>query len=335
MTGADVSAADVRVAPTVPARVFITGANGFIGKALAARLRELGAEVTGVDLRPDPSHGVVEGSTADPDSWKSALAGVDVVIHTAAIVSLAANYDDSWRVNVLGTSRVLQAAIDAGVPRFVHFSSIMAFGFEYPPAVDEDYPIRVAGYTYPDTKVNSEAVVMTAHAGGKIDATIVRPGDVYGPGSVWVREPLKMIKARQMILPAGGKGLFTQVYIDNLVDGVLLTLSNPAASGQVFTLTDGDHVTCNEYFGRLADMTGGSVTTLPTAVAVPTARTAGALLRRLRQPSELTDATMLHFTRKNSYSIEKARDLLGYQPRIGLDEGMKNVEAWARQEGIL
>lgn len=326
---------EARIAPEVPATVFITGANGFIGKALATRLRELGADVTGVDLRPDLANGIVEGSTTDPDAWAEALDDVDTVIHTAAIVSNAASLDAAWTVNVLGTRLTLAAAAAAGVRRFVHLSSIMAYGFDYPDLVDETYPVRLSGHSYPDTRVNSEAVVMTAHAAGEIECTIVRPGDVYGPGSIWVREPLKMIKARQMILPARGNGVFTPAYIDNVVDGILLTLTNEAASGQIFTITDGYGVSCKEYFGRLADMAGGSVMTLPTPMAVPLVRAAGGLLRGLGQPTELAEASMLMLARKGIYSIEKAQSMLGFEPRVTFDDGMTAVETWAREEGLI
>ena len=128
------------------------------------------------------------------------------MIHTAAIVSNAASLDEAWTVNVLGTRRILAAAAAAGVSRFVHMSSIMAFGFDYPPGVDETYPVQVCGHSYPDTRVNSEAVVLAAHAAGEIDCTIVRPGDVIGPGSVWVRESIRLAKAHQMVLPARRQG---------------------------------------------------------------------------------------------------------------------------------
>lgn len=327
--------ADGRVMPDVPGRVFITGANGFIGRALAQRLRELGAQVGGVDLRPASDAGVLVGSTTDPDGWSEALDGADAIIHTAAIVSNTANYEDAWTVNVLGTRRVLEAAVAAGVPRFMHVSSRVAYGYDYPDGVDETYPVRVTGHTYGDTRVNSEAVVMTSHAAGEIDATVIRPGDVYGPGSIWVREPLRMIKARQLVLPARGNGVFTPIYIDNLVDGMLLALTNPDASGQVFTLTDGYGIACKEYFGRLADMAGGPMLLVPTPVALQLSRAAGAVLRRLGQHSELTDATMLDLARSGTYSIDKARTVLGFQPRVTFDDGMTAVEAWAGQEGLI
>lgn len=327
--------ADGRVAPQVPARVFITGANGFIGQALGTRLRELGAEVKGVDLEANPEHGVVAGSTIEPEEWSNELAGVDAVIHTAAIVSNAASTEAAWEVNVLGTRRTLAAAAKAGVKRFLHLSSIMAFGFDYPAGADETYPVRVCGHSYPDTRVNSEAVVLAAHAAGEIDCTIVRPGDVIGPGSVWVRESIRLAKAHQMVLPAGGKGVFTPIFIDNLVDGILLALTSEVAVGQIYTITDDLEVPTREYFGRLAALTNSRVTTLPTALAVPLTSATGAIVRTLGGSSELTAATMLMLSRKGGYSIEKAKKQLGFEPRVGFNEAMDACSDWARAEGLV
>ncbi len=107
-------------------RTLVTGANGFIGRAMMERFRELGATVTGVDLVADPENGVVAGDTTAPETWSGALDGVDVVVHTAALLGASYSLARSWHVNVFGTHQVLRAAIDAGVKRFVHFSSIMA-----------------------------------------------------------------------------------------------------------------------------------------------------------------------------------------------------------------
>lgn len=320
---------------TLPERVFITGANGFIGRALADRLTSQGVTVTGVDLQPDSARGVVAGSTTNPDEWADALIGVDTVIHTAAIVSNAADLDAAWTVNVLGTRRTLSAAAAAGVRRFLHVSSIMAFGFDYPDGVDETYPVRVCGHSYPDTRVNSEAVVLAAHAAGEIEATIVRPGDVVGPGSVWVREPIRLAKSGQMVLPAGGRGTFTPIDVEDLVDGILLAMTVEGAAGQIYTLTGGYTVDCVDYFGRLASLAGGRVTCLPTAVAVPVTAAVGAATRRFGMHSELTAATMLMLSRSGGYSIEKARDHLGFAPQRSLEHTLATCEVWAREEGLI
>ncbi|MFD1810732.1 NAD-dependent epimerase/dehydratase family protein [Rhodococcus gannanensis] len=326
-----------RPAPSLSGRaIFVTGASGFIGRALGRRLRELGAAVSGVDLVADPGNGVVAGDTTDPGSWASALDGVDTVIHTAALLGAAHPLDRAREVNVMGTSRVLRAAIGAGVSRFVHLSSVAAFGFDFPDGADETYPIQVNGDVYTDTKVNSEAVVLAAHGAGEIDVTVIRPGDVWGPGSVWVRSPIaEMAKPTGFPLPDGGNGVFSPVYIDNFVDGAVLILASDQAAGQVFTVTDGVGVRCADFFGHLAEMSGGTIRTLPMTVAMPLADVVGGILRRLGQPSDLCAGTMWLLNRPGTYSIEKARTILGYEPVVSIDEGMGRVRDWARESGLI
>src|SRR5438874_3281417 len=132
---------DTRVA----SKVFISGALGFIGSVLADRYREQGVEVRGVDVRADPGRGIVAGDVAEEGDWQAHADGCDLVVHTAAYVGFGGQPDEVWRTNVLGTRRVLDAAARAGAGRFVHFSSVTTFGFEYPEGVDETYPVRLTG----------------------------------------------------------------------------------------------------------------------------------------------------------------------------------------------
>lgn len=319
----------------LPRTVLITGAAGFIGGHLRDRLRDAGVTVRGVDLIADPRRDIIAGSTLDPESWGSALAGVDTVVHAAATVSNVAPLEEAWSVNVLGTDRVMRAAAAAGVAHFVHLSSIAAFGEDFPDGVTEDYPSHLTGHSYADTKINGEAVVLAAHAAGLIDCTVVRPGDVYGPGSrPWVLIPIELIRKGQAILPDHGRGIFSPTYIDNLTDGIALTLREPAARGQIFTLTDGVGVTCWEYFSRLAALVDGRVRSLPGPFAQALALSVGAVTRRMGGHSELGPASFGMLTRRGTYSIAKARRLLGYEPAIDLDEGMRRVGDWLDQQSL-
>lgn len=326
-----------RPAPALDLRVFITGANGFIGRAMAERFRELGATVTGVDLADDPERGVLAGDTTKPQAWADALDGVDVVVHTAALLGPAYSLERAWEVNAYGTHQVLRASIDAGVKRFVHFSSIMAYGFGFPDGADETYPVHVEGDVYTDTKVNSEAIVLAAHAAGEIDVTVVRPGDVWGPGSVWVRVPLaEMAKPTGFPIPDGGRGIFSPVYIDNFVDGMVLVLAHADETrGQIFNITDGIGVPCSDYFGRLAEMGGGRLVTLPVRIAAPLADVVGGVIRKLGTHSDLAAGTMYMLNRKGTISIDKAHEALGYEPLVSFDEGMARVEEWAKAESLV
>ena len=326
-----------RPAPSLTGRkIFITGANGFIGRAMAERFRVLGAEVSGVDLVADPAHNVRAGDITKPKEWASALSGVDTVVHTAALLGGSFSLEQAWHVNVLGTSEVLRAAVDAGVRRFVHFSSIAVYSFDFPEGVDEAHPVRVNGDSYTDTKIASEAVVLAAHAAKEIGVTVIRPGDVWGPGSVWVRSPIaEMKKPTGFPLPSGGNGIFSPVFIDNFVDGLVLTLSNDDAIGQVLNITDGMGVRCADFFGRMAAMCNGTIRTLPMRIAAPAADLLGSVLRRLGQQTDLCSGTMGLLNRPGTYSIEKAQKMLGYQPLVSIDEGMARVERWVRAEGLI
>src|SRR5947209_2948748 len=241
----------------MPSKVFISGALGFIGSVLADRYRDSGAEVRGVDVRAEPSLGVVAGDIAEAGGWQEHAKGCDLVINTAAYVGFGGELDAVWRVNVLGTRRVIDAAQRGGAARFVQFSSVTTFGFDYPDGVDEAYPVRLTGNPYPDTKIASEQVVLQAHVAGEVKATIIRPGDVYGPRSRgWTALPVQMIKSGQMVLPAGGRGQIGPVYVDNLVDGVILAAASPDAVGEIFTIADGTTVEIGDFFGNYARMLG-------------------------------------------------------------------------------
>lgn len=347
-------------------RVFVTGAHGFIARAVTSRLRAAGHTVHGMDLHAgttpaagehagaDPhagehtgagsnagkhaSSGVIAGDITEDGVWQEAIAGCDLVIHTAAVVSNATGLDGQWRVNVAGTRKVLDAAVRAGVPRFVHLSSIRAFSdLGFPDGVTEDHPVRPDGNPYVDTKIAGEQVVLQAHAEGRIAVTVVRPGDVYGPGSrPWTVLPVQLIRRSQFLLPAGGSGIFSPVYVDDLADGLLRAATSPAGAGQIFTLTGGYGVTCREFFGHYYRMLGRrGPWVAPTPVAVGVARVLGRAITLTGAATEVNATSMRYFTRTGTYSIAKARRMLDYQPATTLAEGMTRTERWLRTEGLL
>lgn len=317
-----------------PRRVFITGALGFIARALGRRYREAGAEVRGVDRSADPGLGIVAGDVTRAGEWQRAAAGCDLVIHTAAILGLAGEQTPYWQVNVVGTRNALDAAVAAGASRFVQLSSVLAFSWDFPDGVDERYPVRCNGAPYVDTKVASEQVVLQAHAAGEIDCTVIRPGDVYGPGSrPWTITPVEMIKKNRFVLPRGG--VFSPVYVDNLVDGIWLATSSAEAAGEVFIVTDGAGVPNERFFGRYFDLLGKRGPRRLPAGLLRSAGHAAELAAKLTGAGEtyLNRGSVAYLTRRGSYSIAKARRVLGYEPRVDLDEGMARTEQWLRANG--
>ncbi|MCK5892448.1 MAG: NAD-dependent epimerase/dehydratase family protein [Aeromicrobium sp.] len=318
-------------------RIFVTGASGFIGRHLIERFAADGHETWGVDLVADPARGVVAGNVGEPDGWRDQLEGVDVVVHTAAIVSNSPSLDQAWQVNVVGTRHVLDAAVAAGVTRFVHLSSIRVFSdLGFPDGVTEDHPVRPDGNPYVDTRIASEQVVLQAHAAGQIGVTIVRPGDVYGPGSrPWTLLPVELIRRRQFFLPAHGRGIHSPVYVDDLIEGVSRATLRPEAVGHVFTLAGGVGVTTAEFFGHYHRMLGRRPVLLPTPLALAIAAGAAVPARLIDPATEISPVAVRYFCRTGTYSIDKARRLLGYEPQVDLAVGMARTERWLREEGLL
>jgi nucleoside-diphosphate-sugar epimerase len=339
MTTPEQTSQDLSQSTWVPRRVFISGASDFVGQVLAARYRQLGCEVRGVDKVANTEQGVVAGNTALPGVWQEHAQGCDLFIHAAAIVSFTHDPRNIWEVNVLGTRHALDAAIRGGAQRFIHISSVVAYSFDFPADVDESYPVRCNGVPYVDSKVMGEQVVLQAHAAGEIDCTIIRPGDVYGPCSrPWTTRPVRLLKANSLVLPLQGKGIFTPVYVDNLVDGIVLAAQTKAAAGHVFNITDGVGIENSKFFGYYAHLLGKDISTVSDNLTQPLALKALVIDRvkkKLGAESQWNETGVRYLCRRGTYSIDKARKILGFEPRVGIDEGLKITEQWLRAEGFI
>jgi nucleoside-diphosphate-sugar epimerase len=240
--------------------------------------------------------------------------------------------DDFMRANVDGTRNVLDAADAHGAERVVHVSSVAAFGWEVDEEIAEDAEPRTGtGNPYFETKALSERVARER------GATVVRPGDVYGPGSQqWSVRPLRLLRARMLALPARGRGLVTPVYIDDLVDCLVRALLHPEAAGRAFTAWEGRPVASRDFFGHYARMLGrGRVPVAPLPALIAYARLAEATARLTGRPPGVTRAALRYLCRRAAYSTTQARGVLGWEPRVDLDEGMRRTEAWFRDIGLL
>ena len=162
-------------APAPPRKVFVTGANGFIGRVLVERLRALGSEVSGVDLRQGDDPAVVQGDMSAPGLWQRHAEGSNVVVHTAALVGMYSSARGYWESNVMAPRLALDAAIAAGAGRFVHLSSIVVFGFDFDGEVDERTPVHPNGVHYVDTKIASLEAQVTSDVQqlAKLDAEVL------------------------------------------------------------------------------------------------------------------------------------------------------------------
>jgi nucleoside-diphosphate-sugar epimerase len=305
----------------------VTGARGFLGRALVAHLQARGWEVRGLDVQ--------DGDIARPGGWQRAMEGADVVVHAAAVVGMPAPRRPRlyWEVNTLGTHHVLSAARASRVRRVLVLSSVVTFGLDFPDQVDETYPVRPTGVPYADTKIAAEQVALAAHARGDVEVVVVRPGDVYGPGSIWVCEPLRLLPRRAFAVPA--TGVFSPVHVDDVVRALATAAVAPAAGGQVLTVSGGIGVPAGDFFDHLGALLARPVPRLPVPVLLAGAAAQGGLARVAGRSVTLSpDAVRYVGLRHGTYAIGRARDVLDWSPQVSLEEGMAQVGEWARAAGL-
>jgi len=321
-------------------RALVTGANGFVGATLCRKLVEQGVLVRALVRRTSdlsllqgvPVEQVV-GALEERASLLEATRGVEVVYHVAAAVTDWGELAYFRRVNVEGTRHVLEAAAQNGVPRFVYVSSVAVHSFTGAQDMDERSPQWPTPFPYCQSKREAEALALAYHRQGRISVTIVRPGDVYGPGDrVSLLGFAPLLERGCMATVAGGNRLGAFTYVENLADGLILAGTRPEAIGEAYVITDGIRLTWRAYFEKLAaalDRPGPrfSVPAKP-AYAVAALLEATYRLLRIRHRPPITRYLMVHLGKDFHFSIAKAQRELGYEPCVGVDEAICRTAAW-------
>ena len=320
-------------------KIALTGATGFTGGRLLARLRADGHEVSALARMPAATAGVrwVAGDLRDADAIGRLVEGAEAVVHVAAVYRTAGHPDAYYRdVNVGGTQRLLEAAARAGVSRFVHTSTVGVHGDVKSPPADETAPMA-PGDIYQQTKAEAEALALDYHRRRGVPVAVVRPAAIYGPGETRLLKLFRAIARGRYAIVGSGRAFYHPVYIDDLVDGYVLALQRPEAVGEAFIVGGPRYVSQRELADRIARHTGGRV--LPFRVPAAPVQLLGDLVEAICVPFGLEPP--LHrrrvdfWTKSRAFSIEKARRVLGYAPRVDLDEGIARTAAWYRQAGWL
>ena len=315
--------------------VAVTGAAGFIGSAVCRRLAAEGADPIGIEVSPQLAERVSTTGTesrvadiSDPAAIGVAMKGAELVVHTAAYVSEWGEMREFIEVNVRGTVNVLDAAEAAGTERVVHLSSVVVYGYVDEGEQDESAHRRAVGIPYIDTKSASDRIA------SRRGAVVIRPGDVYGPGSTsWTRRPAELLRSGQMALPGHGDGTMLPVFIDDLVESILLALRR-GVPGHAYTVWSGEPVSFHDYFSRLAQVCGGRPPRrLPKPLLAAVAGGAELAARALRRPPAFGRHGITLVDRRGTASNERARKELGWEPRVGLEEGLRRSAEWLRAEG--
>lgn len=319
----------------------ITGGTGCVGGHVADAVVARGAAVRAI-ARPgsDTAHlrsigaEVVPGDLASADDLRRAVDGVDYVVHCAAKVGEWGPVEEYRTVNVGGLRTLLEAVRGKPLNRFVYLSSLGVYAARHHYGTDETEPlpdVHMDGYT--QSKVECERLALEEYRQHQTPVTVLRPGFIYGPRDRTLLPRLaKRLRDDDIIYIARGRYALNTTYVGNLVDAVLLALDSPKAVGEVFNITDGEFVSKKRVIDTIADGLGLDRPrfSIPLWLGKILAKWREAKFRREGRPNppRITQAALKFAGLNLDFSIAKARTVLGYDPKVGFDEGMAKAIAW-------
>lgn len=307
------------------AKVLVTGGAGFIGSHIAAGLAAQGDEVhilddfstghqSNVDVIRSPR--VFRGSITDLEVVREAVDGCDYVYHQAALASVPRSVEDpidSTQVNVMGTLNVLVAARDAGVKRLIYAASSSAYGdSEVLPKVETMREAPKSPYAV--AKLSSEQLVSVFYSVYGMETLAIRYFNVFGPrqdpASAYAAViPIfidALLEGRAPTIHGDGEQSRDFTYVENVVHANLLALTVPRLGGEMVNVALGDRISLNELYARLAGFVGSEI-------------------QPEYGPERVGDV------KHSQADISKARELLGYEAQIPVEEGLERTVEWYTQ----
>ncbi|HEU4680237.1 MAG TPA: NAD-dependent epimerase/dehydratase family protein [Gemmatimonadales bacterium] len=321
--------------------VLVTGATGFTGRHLVRSLTADGYRVrvlarsaaraaslpAGVDVR--------EADITDPRAVSKALDGIDTVYHLAAAYREASHREEGYReVNVGATRNLLEAASHAGIERFVHCSTVGVHGHVANPPADESAPYS-PGDPYQRTKCEAEILALTYARERGLPLSVARPTAIYGPGDTRLLKMFRMVANGTFIMLGKRDIYYHMVFVDDLVAGLRLLGTHPKAVGEVFILGGERYYTLSTITALIAGLLG----VRPPWVRLPALpfQIAGSLCEAICVPLGIEPPIYRRrvdfFTKSRAFTIAKAQRLLGYQPQVPLEAGLRSTLDWYIRNG--
>lgn len=322
----------------------VTGAAGFLGSELVRQLHLAGTPVRAFVRSAErarrilpPDVEIVEGDVVDEASVRRAMRGVGVVYHLASTFRTARTLAaEHRRVHVDGTRHVLQAALDEGASRVVHCSTCGVHGdVAEIPATEET--AFAPSDDYQRTKLEGELLARDFGREHGLEVAVVRPTMLYGPGDLRMLKMFRGIQRGRFPLIGWGKTLTHYGYGADVVRGMRLAATVPAAAGEAFLLGGNEILPLDQVCAMIAEAVGAS----PPRLRLPAWPffAAGAACEAICIPLGIEPPIyrrrVAFFTKNRAFSIEKARRILGYEPEVSLAQGIRCTAAWYRDQGLL
>ena len=308
-------------------KVLVTGAGGFIGSHLTEKLVDLGAKVKAFvryNSRNDwglieilPSHTkekmeVIMGDLRDSETIKSAMKDVDVVFHLGALIAIPYSYIRPREVvetNIMGTLNILNSAKEYKPEKIIHTSTSEVYGTAQYVPIDEKHPLQGQS-PYSASKIGADKLAESFYRSYDLPITTLRPFNTYGPrqsARAVIPTIITQALAQNKILLGSLKPTRDLSYVDDIVDGFIKAAESEKSTGEVINIGSGFEISINDLANKIISLIGKKV----KIVSDP---------KRVRPPKSEVERLMAD----NS----KAKELLGWGPKVPLDEGLRKTIDW-------
>jgi nucleoside-diphosphate-sugar epimerase len=321
-------------------KALVTGATGFTGGALVRFLSARGDQVRALVRERARAAGlggpieIVEGDLTDRESLQRAAVGVEVIFNIAALYREAGRRAAEYRaVNAEAVATLVEVAADAGARRVVHCSTVGVHGDVERPPADEDAPLR-PGDIYQATKLEGERLGREAARRRHVEFVVARPSGIYGPGDRRLFKLFGAVAARRFVMLGSGRNFYHVTYIDDLCEGLRLSAVVAAAAGRTYILAGGEITT----LGELVDITAEVAGVPPPRLRLPVWPVwfAGAICEFAAAPFGLEPPIYRRrvdfFRKSRAFDIGRARRELGFNPQVGVREGVRRTVEWYREQ---
>ncbi len=272
----------------------------------------------------------------DEEQVMAAFEPFDKVFHIAALFRTEeSDLNEFTRVNVGATRNLLEASRRFGVGRFVHCSTVGVQGRIEDAPASETYRTHPEDH-YQQSKLEGELLAREYFKAG-LPGVVVRPAGIYGPGDMRFLKVFKAIERGWFVRIGDGKTLYHFTYIDDLVDGLILASERPLACGEVFSICSEAHTTVGEFVEDVAlalDKPRPRMH-IPAWPMEAAARACVSICKPFRINPPLYPRRLEFFTMNRAFTIKKAREMLGYAPRVPMREGLMRTASWYKAQHLL
>ena len=322
----------------------VTGVTGFTGGRLAELLLQRNEKVRGLARTPERADRlrrlgvkVIPGDLRDAAAVARAMPGVDTVYHVAATYRQGGiPRQQYFDINVGGTKNVLDAAVRHGVSRVLHVSTVGVHGHIGNPPANEETAFG-PGDPYQESKLEAERLAFRRGADGGLDVTVVRPAAIFGPGDTRFLKLFRPIDRGRFIMIGSGHNLYHLVYVDDLCRGMIRAAESPRAVGRAYILAGPPAIPIRELVGLIARVLSVPIPRwrVPFGPVYLASWICELGWKVLPGDPPLYRRRVDFFRKSRSFDIARAREEIGYEPEVGLEEGLRRTLAWYCSEGLI